>query len=140
MLTKETSPLPDDPNATYDCVGLVNGQCFASPEWRHVFTTTYDSNSFWAITGRWRFYDEVQYDQTTDLIANDNLSDESYFDLSGIVRFMGNHDIRFGVNNILDEEPPLVGGTLVGGINNANTLALYDQLGRYLFSNVTFRW
>lgn len=140
MLTKETSPLPDDPNATYDCVGLVNGQCFASPEWRHVFTATYDSNSFWAVTGRWRFYDEVYYDQTTDLIANDNLSRENYFDLSGIIRFMGNHDVRFGVNNILDEEPPLVGGTLVGGINNANTLALYDQLGRYLFSNVTFRW
>ena len=140
MMTKETSPLPDDPNATYDCVGLVNGQCFASPEWRHVFTATYDSNSFWAVTGRWRFYDEVYYDQTTDLIANDNLSKENYFDLSGIIRFMGNHDFRFGVNNVLDEEPPLVGGTLVGGINNANTLALYDQLGRYVFSNVTFRW
>jgi outer membrane receptor protein involved in Fe transport len=140
MLTKETSPLPDDPNATYDCVGLVNGQCFPSPEWRHVFTATYDSNSFWAVTGRWRFYDEVFYDQTTDLIANDNLKTESYLDLSGVIRFMGNHDFRFGVNNILDEEPPLVGGTLVGGINNANSLAIYDQLGRYLFSNVTFRW
>ncbi|HET6592118.1 MAG TPA: hypothetical protein VFG48_04330, partial [Xanthomonadales bacterium] len=60
--------------------------------------------------------------------------------LNGVIRFMGNHDLRFGVNNVLDEEPPLVGGTLVGGINNANSLAIYDQLGRYFFGNVTFRW
>lgn len=140
MMTKETSPLPGDENATYDCVGLVNGQCFPTPEWRHTATATYDSNSFWAVTGRWRFYDEVYYDGTIDLIANDNLKTMSYLDLSAIIRFMGNHDFRFGVNNVLDEESPLVGGTLVGGINNANSLAIYDQLGRYLFGNVTLRW
>jgi outer membrane receptor protein involved in Fe transport len=140
MMTKETTPLPSAPESAYDCVGLVSGRCFASPEWRHVASATYDSNEWWAITGRWRYYDEVTYPDTVDQIANDNLKVEQYFDLSAIVRFMGNHDVRFGVNNVLDEEPPLVGGTLVGGINNANSLALYDQLGRYFFANATFRW
>jgi len=140
MMTKETTPLPSAPETAYDCVGLVSGRCFASPEWRHVASATYDSNEWWAVTGRWRYYDELTYPDTTDLIANGNLDVEQYFDLSAIIRFMGNHDVRFGVNNLLDEEPPLVGGTLTGGINNANTIAIYDQLGRYFFGNVTFRW
>jgi outer membrane receptor protein involved in Fe transport len=140
MMTKETTPLPNDENTTYDCVGLVNGQCFPTPEWRHTASLTYDSNGMWAATARWRFYDEVEYDGTVDLIANDNLGRMNYLDLSGVIRFMGNHDFRLGVNNVFDEEPPLVGGTLVGGINNANSLAIYDQLGRYFFGNVTFRW
>ena len=140
MMTKETTPIPNEPTSTYDCVGLVNGQCFPTPEWRHTASVTYDSNGFWAATARWRYYDEITYDGSVDLIANDNLDVMNYLDLNGVIRFMGNHDLRFGVNNVLDEEPPLVGGTLVGGINNANSLAIYDQLGRYFFGNVTFRW
>jgi outer membrane receptor protein involved in Fe transport len=140
MLTKETTPIPGDLNSIYDCVGIVNTQCFPTPEWRHVAATTYDSESWWAITGRWRFYDDVFYDGTADVIANDQIETTNYFDVSAVFRFMANSDVVIGVNNILDDEPPLVGNTLSGGINNANSLALYDQLGRYLFGNVTFRW
>jgi outer membrane receptor protein involved in Fe transport len=141
MLTKETTPLPGVASSTYDCVGIVNPTCAQpTPDWRHVAATTYDSESWWAITGRWRYYDDVFYDGTADLIANDQIETTNYFDVSAVFRFMSNSDVVVGVNNILDEEPPLVGGTLSGGINNANSLAIYDQLGRYLFGNVTFRW
>ena len=47
-------------------------------------------------------------------------------------------DIVMGVNNILDEEPPLMGNTLS---TNANTVVgFYDTLGMFLFANVTFRF
>jgi len=140
MLTKETTPLPDVPTSTYDCVGLVNGSCFASPEWRHVASVGYDMNSWWSVTARWRFYDTVKYDGSTDVIANTGigLSAQSYLDLNASFRFMENHDVTIGVNNVLDEEPPMVGGTLA---SNANTVAgFYDTLGRYLYGNVTLRW
>lgn len=138
MLTKETTPLPDDPSTTFDCVGLVNGSCFASPEWRHVASVAYDMNSWWSVTARWRFFDAIEYDGDTDLIASDNLTAQSYFDLNASVRFMENHDITFGVNNVFDKSPPLVGGTLS---TNANSVAgFYDTLGRYLYGNVTLRW
>jgi len=142
MLTKEETPIPNAAFSTYDCVGIVNTTCdlVPTPEWRHVASATYDSNSFWAVTARWRYFDEVFYDGTTDLIANDEIKDVSYLDLSGVIRFMGTHDVTFGVNNVFDETPPLVGGTLSGGDNNANTLRIYDPLGRYLFANVTLRW
>jgi outer membrane receptor protein involved in Fe transport len=142
MLTKEETPIPGDATSTYDCVGIINTTCdlVPTPEWRHVASATYDSNTFWAVTARWRYFDDVFYDGTTDLIANDEIKDFSYLDLSGVIRFMDTHDVTFGVNNVFDETPPLVGGTLSGGDNNANTLRIYDPLGRYLFANVTLRW
>ena len=51
---------------------------------------------------------------------------------------MENSDIVVGVNNVLDEEPPLLGATIA---TNANTVAgFYDTLGRYLFMKATLRF
>lgn len=141
MLSKETTPIPGDNTSTFDCVGEISDICYPSPEWRHVASATYDSNSFWAVTGKWRYYDGVKYYGTDDLIANRNLNGaQQYFDASAVFRFMETHDVIIGVNNILDEEPPMVGNTL-SGWGNANQIAgFYDSLGRYFFGNVTFRW
>ncbi len=139
MLTKETTSLPADPNSAYDCVGTISTRCFPSPEWRHTASVAYDSNEFWSVTGRWRYFQGVDYDGTTDTIAQANMSkSQNYFDLNAIFRFMGSHDVTLGVNNVFDKEPPMVGGTLT---TNANTIAgFYDTLGRYLYANATFRF
>ena len=138
MLTKETQPLPGDDSATYDCVGIASTDCFASPEWRHTLGIGYDSNEWWSVGARWRYLGSVDYEGTDDLIAAKNLSSQSYFDVNATFRFLENSDLVLGVNNVLDEEPPLVGGTLS---TNANTYAgFYDTLGMFLFANVTFRF
>jgi outer membrane receptor protein involved in Fe transport len=138
MLTKETTPIPSVPSSIYDCVDRINPQCFPTPEWRHTASVTYDSNEWWAVTGRWRYYQDMFYDGVTDVIANDNIGDEQYLDVSAVFRFMDTHDLVVGMNNILDEEPPLVGGSVT---TNANTVSgFWDTLGRYMFANVTFRW
>ena len=144
MLTKEVEILPGEKN---DCVGLISTRCFATPEWRHTLTASYDSNDFWAVTARWRYFDGVDYDggltgsksPGTDAIAQGNLSgSESYLDLNATFRFLGNSELLVGVNNVLDEAPPLVGGTLS---SNANAVAgFYDTLGQYLFAQATFRF
>jgi iron complex outermembrane recepter protein len=139
MMTKETTPLPADPTSAYDCVGVVSTRCFASPEWRHTATISYDSNEWWSLEGRWRYFGGIDYDGATDTIAQAELSkSQSYFDLNGVFQFMENSDITVGVNNVLDEEPPMVGGTLT---TNANTIAgFYDTLGRFLFAKATVRF
>ena len=144
MLTKEVEILPGE---DYDCVGLVSTRCFASPEWRHTLSATYDSNSWWAATARWRYFGGVDYDgalsggrsEGADTIAQDNLDGgESYLDLNATFRFMGDSELLVGINNVLDEAPPLVGGTLS---SNANAIAgFYDTLGQYLFAQATFRF
>jgi iron complex outermembrane receptor protein len=139
MLKREITPLPADPNSTYDCVGVISTRCYPAPEWRHTISTQYDSNEWWSVTARWRFFDGVDYDGSTDVIAQDEMSkSQNYIDLSAVFRFMENHDVTVGVNNILDKEPPMVGGTLT---TNANTIAgYYDTLGRYLYAQATFRF
>jgi len=144
MLTKEVEILPGE---DYDCVGLISTRCFPTPEWRHTLTARYDSNEWWAVTARWRYFDGVDYDgaltssrsEGADKIAQGNLSgSESYLDLNATFRFLGDSELLVGINNVLDEAPPLVGGTLS---SNANAIAgFYDTLGQYLFAQATFRF
>ena len=48
-----------------------------------------------------------------------------------------NASVRVGINNILDEEPPLVGGTLS---TNANSIAgFYDTFGRFMYGKLTYK-
>jgi outer membrane receptor protein involved in Fe transport len=139
MLDRTVTPFPANPDSAYDCVGLISTRCYPAPEWRHTLSTQYDSNEWWSVTARWRYFDGVEYDGTADLIAAKNMKgSQNYFDLSAVFRFMENHDVTVGVNNVFDKEPPMVGGTLT---TNANTIAgFYDTLGRYLFAQATFRF
>jgi len=142
MIDKITTPLPNDPDSAYNCVGYISPQCYPSPEWRHTATATWDSGSWWAVTGRWRFLDSVKYDGTTDLrlVENGGIGSQNYFDLNGVVRFMETNDFVFGVNNVFDKEPPLM-GSAVNVASNGNTIVgFYEPLGRYLYANVTLRW
>ena len=120
-------------------MGLVSTRCFASPDWRHTASATYDSDEWWSLTLRWRYFAGVDYDGDVDSIAQKEMSaGENYFDLSASFRFMESNDVVIGVNNIMDEEPPMVGDSLT---TSANTIGgFYDMLGRYIYGNVTFRF
>jgi len=138
MLKKETTKIANDPDSTYDCVGVISEQCWPAPKWRHTATASYDSNGFWAATARWRYFGKVDYEGTRDLIAADSLGAQNYLDLNAVFRFMQTHDVVIGVNNVFDKAPPMLGNTLGTG---GNTYAgFYDTLGRYFYANVTLRW
>ena len=132
---------------TYDCSGLISSRCYPQPEWRHTLEASYDSNNFWAVTARWRYFGGVDYDGSLTNGKSDGIdtivqgeadSGESYLDLNATFRILGNTELLVGINNILDEEPPLVGGSLS---SNANAIAgFYDTLGQYLFAQATFRF
>jgi outer membrane receptor protein involved in Fe transport len=140
-IEKETTPLPDAPETAYDCQGTISPQCYPNPKWRHTANATYDSTDWWAVTARWRYFGEVDYDGTTDLLVTENGSlgrAINYFDLNAVFRFMDTNDVIVGVNNVFDKAPPLMGSTLA---TNGNTIVgFYDTLGRYIYANVTLRW
>lgn len=139
----EVQPLPDvEVGGKFDCAGIYGGSCQsnfgsgANPEWRHKASATW-SQDVWGITGTWRFYDEVTLFGSDGSGINGTLDNQSYFDLSGRVQALENVSLRAGVNNILDEDPPLssVVGTAPG---NGNTYPqVYDALGRYIFMGAT---
>ncbi|MGB5492765.1 MAG: TonB-dependent receptor, partial [Woeseiaceae bacterium] len=134
METKTYKPIQGDSSADYDCVGLLNTDCFATPDWRSVVSATYDQGTAWSTNLRWRTMGEVSYDGTADTIADGNLDTQHYIDLSLGYELNDNMAFILGINNIVDEEPPLVGGTLQSNGNAPN--GNYDILGRQIFLNV----
>lgn len=142
LLTKETTPIANNKDTAYDCVGLISEQCYPAPEWRHSFGVSYDSNEWWSVGMKWRYIGSVDYKDSTDEIAKKNLSSAfNYLDVNATFRFLENSDVIVGINNITDEEPPLLGSTVGNAWGNANTVAgFYDTLGMFGFVNVTFRF
>lgn len=141
MSKKEYDPIPGDDSAKYDCAGEVSVDCFAQPNWRHSFNVSYTTGDWWTVDAKWRFYGSVDYTlDTTDTltIENGGIDSQSYLDLKASFDVTDNLSVLVGVNNALDKEPPMVGGTLS---SNANTVAgFYDTLGRYLHASATLRF
>ena len=106
-----------------------------TPEWRwnlvSTWTTPWDST----ITGTLRYMGEVEElnDGPTDLDA------VTYLDVATSWDVLDNVTVRFGINNLLDEEPEIIPNA-PSGIGNGNTFpGSYDTLGRYVFAGVTYR-
>ena len=142
----KTSPLPGDPE--YDCSGLYGTTCGTpNPEWRHKFRVNWATPFFGDLQVglQWRYFSEVTLDafdsdpqlNSVDLQypTDETLASQSYFDLTASFKVRDNYTIRMGVNNVLDEDPPLIGGSACPtGPCNGNTYAqVYDAAGRYLF-------
>ncbi|MGS2720480.1 TonB-dependent receptor domain-containing protein [Paraglaciecola aestuariivivens] len=141
MTKKEYDPIPGDDSAKYDCAGEVSVNCFAQPEWRHSLSVTYTTGEWWSVDAKWRYYGDVGYNlESTDTLTvnNGGIDAQSYLDLKASFDVNENLGVLVGVNNVLDKEPPMVGGTLS---SNANTVAgFYDTLGRYLHASATYRF
>jgi outer membrane receptor protein involved in Fe transport len=139
--------------AAYDCAGLFGPTCqTVNPVWRHQFRITW--NTPWNVLAslQWRYIGGTSLDANstqptlallTQLAgqggfsaADNNLAAVNYLDLSGAWRVNTNLTIRAGINNILDQDPPVVSQTIVG-IGEPNTYPTYDLLGRQLFISAT---
>jgi len=97
-----------------------------------------DAEGLFSVTGTWRHFSEVEIAGGDDGTINGVLDAQNYFDLSGSWNATDYMSLRLGVNNVLDEDPPLssVVGTAPG---NGNTYPqVYDALGRYIFMGATF--
>ena len=129
--TQELDGAPID-----DCKGKWGSICeYPTPDFRNNMRLTWLTP--WNITGSlaWRHISEVE-----DVNENVDLDSIDYFDVAGIWDiFDETASIRLGVNNVLDEEPPIAGGA-AGPSNNGNGNVfpgMYDALGRYWYLGVT---
>jgi len=139
MLKREVNPVPGNDTLKYDCVGTISEKCFAAPKNRATIGVNYDSNEWWSVGARVRYFSGVEYIGTADKIAKANMDKaQTYLDLNASFRFMDGWDASVGISNFTDKEPPMVGDGLS---TNANTISgFYDSLGRYLFAEVTARF
>jgi outer membrane receptor protein involved in Fe transport len=72
--------------------------------------------------------------------AYTKLRAQDHFDVATVLRVRKALELRIGVNNLLDRQPPLVvSNTAAGdGPYNANTYPTwYDPLGRFVFAGLS---
>ena len=123
----------------YDCVGKYGNDCFTpTPEWRHRaranWATPWDGVD---LSATWRYIGSVDLDTGETGRVDSTLDAQNYFDLAGTWSAKDWVSFRFGVNNVLDDDPPLSAST--GTTGNGNTYPqTYDALGRYFFVGATF--
>jgi len=148
----------------YDCAGLYGPTCSGAtvasgapmPKWRHKMRTTLNMKNGIGVSLQWRMVGKVTAETLDDsatlagafpLDPGLHIKAQHYFDLATTYSFGDHYQFRLGVNNILDNDPPLVtgGSAALGGSNlcpagpcNGNTYpGTWDALGRYIYAGVT---
>jgi iron complex outermembrane receptor protein len=157
LLSTETTPLPGA--HTYDCAGLYGNTCqTVNPRWRHNLRTTWSTPWDFDVALTWRFIGSVKLDNNDsdptlqgaehrDPGTGEPLYKAfgaefptfSYFDLAGTWNATEDIQVRLGINNVLDKDPPLGTVEVVGG-GAANTYSTYDIMGRQVFMSVTAKF
>lgn len=135
----EIQTLPDAPFVDY-AGSILNTQVdifsSARPTWKGTAAIRYGDGGF-DIGGRWRYIGSMVNANGVGVVNNTlpRTASISYFDLDAGVRIGRRFDLRAGVTNLFDREPPeSVPGTTSGYSYDLNT---YDLIGRRLF--VSFR-
>ena len=133
----------------YDCAGLYGSDCGTpNPEWRHTARVTWNTPWNVGLSLGWRYFDSVLLDNTSSNpllvgVVNDvdkELDAQNYIDVAATWNFMENYEVRFGINNVMDDDPP-VSAQVGAGAGNGNTYPqVYDALGRYMFMGVTAKF
>lgn len=133
----------------YDCVGKWGNASVCgvpTPEWRHRARASWTTPWNVEVNATWRYFGEVQRETITPFpgtlvppTGNNSIGStwdaEHYFDLAGNLTVFENVNLRFGVNNVLDNDPPIGTNT---NTSNGNTFPQsYDSLGRYFFLGAT---
>jgi outer membrane receptor protein involved in Fe transport len=141
-----------DQNASFlpanDCVGLVGNICLRPlPKWQFIQTSQFNSGPLTVLL-RWRYLGKITQDaialggDPASDYAVPTIGDRHYFDLSASYNINDNFTFRFGVNNLLNSKPPIVGNDYGGTTENSgNTFPqTYDPLGRRFFIGATAKF
>ena len=143
-----------------DCAGSYGSTCTTlggstnpNPKWRHKLRFTWNTPFEYGwlgnlgLSAQWRYFAAVDLDATSSQPAltgavpatDAKFAARSYLDLLATFKLKDNYAFRMGVNNVLDQDPPLTGANnCPTGACNQNVYAqVYDTLGRYVFVGLT---
>jgi outer membrane receptor protein involved in Fe transport len=130
---------------SYDCAGLFGATCdgSANPTWRHNLRVTWEMPWELQLSAQWRFIGRTSFDNNSPQISLQNqeigffdpvlthIPNYSYLDLTANWGVSGHVQVRAGVNNVFDKDPPLL--PVLFTPSPLNTLPTYDIVGREVF-------
>ncbi len=148
MMKNTTQPLPGAP--TYDCAGLFGHTCqTVAPRWRHIFNATWATPWNVDLGANWRYIGKVGLDNndpdpslfqaedgTLNLI-NAKIPAISYLDLTAKWNVTKQFELRAGINNVLDKDPPVASFDITSG--GVNWYSTYDSLGRQMYLSFSLK-
>jgi outer membrane receptor protein involved in Fe transport len=151
--TYEYVEQPVSGGGTFNCEGQYGSdKCILPrPRWRHKVRMTWTPPMPFTLSFQWRFIDSLRFDgnsanpflsQGVYNAADAKLPVMNYLDISATYRIRDGLTARFGVNNVLDANAPVVDSNVFPAsgpaFGNGNTFpGLYDALGREFFFGVT---
>jgi iron complex outermembrane receptor protein len=165
LLHDTFSPFPGA--GSFDYAGLFGStnqpaQGSVNPHWRHNLRLTWDTPWNVLLSAQWRFIGPTSYDNnsTNPLLQgkegasgggnnppffyndyNARITGWSYLDLTAVWHAWKGLDVRAGVTNLLDKDPPVIPSSDISGNSGpANSWAAYDYLGRQLFVAFTAKF
>ncbi len=140
LIAKDFTPFPGgDP---IECAGFVGVACkdatvAVNPSYRHRFLTMWRTPANIDLAVTWRFQTSVDNISGSEL--EPGFDSYSYLDLSANLQVTESVNLRAGVNNLLDNDPPLF--TSAGtGTGNGNTFPGTYDIGRFMFVGANFRF
>ncbi|MDE2474393.1 MAG: TonB-dependent receptor [Alphaproteobacteria bacterium] len=146
-LTSKTQTLPTQP--VYDCAGLFGNTCQSPlPVWRHLVRVSWLSPWDVTLSMQWRFIGGTGLDSNTSQAAltsgtfdalNARIPAFSYFDFNAIWDLDPHLELRAGITNAFDKDPPII-SNLITGTGTPNTYNTYDLLGRTVYLALTSRF
>ncbi len=123
-----------------ECAGFFGNACAfdVTPEYRHRALVGWDTPWGFKTSLTWRHYgssDNINGDNAADV--DRQLDSTDYFDLSVNFSLGDNLNIRTGVLNMLNEEPPV---SVSSGppLGNGNTFPSIYDTGRYFFLGANY--
>lgn len=137
-VTDENTLVPFDGGTPITCAGEFGADCGEPiPEYKHRFTTKW-ANGPWTAQLLWRYIGSVNDDEGLGFqVAVEEIDPVNYFDVSGSYEVNDFVTLTAGIDNLLDEEPPILGDNQ----EQANTYpATYDVFGRTYFFKATTRF
>ncbi|HEY3785236.1 MAG TPA: TonB-dependent receptor [Steroidobacteraceae bacterium] len=151
------TPYPGAPS--FDCAGLFGSTCTSitegsvNPRWRHNLRVTWETPLDVLLSAQWRFISSTTFDNNsgnpTLHFAEEGAFDQynaripsySYLDLTAVWHAMKQLEVRAGVTNVLDKDPPIVPSfDITGNAGPANSFGAYDYLGRQIFIAFTLKF
>lgn len=142
-LTAKSQPTSSE--AVYDCVGYFGNTCGSPlPSWRHHFRATWETPWDVSLAMTWRYIGGSSLDKTSSqssLAGNPGtyrtkIQPYNYFDLALTWDVVKGMEMRAGMNNIFDLDPPIISNKITGS-GTPNTYNNYDMLGRTIFLSLT---
>ena len=139
----DNSFIPVPGEARRQCAGKFgfNLPCGApTPKWKWTSRVAWADGPL-TTSIRWRYIGKTNDDTPggtdVDGFTTETLKAANYFDLAFALNVTDNATMTFGINNLLDKKPQLIGSSQA---EQANTFpSTYDPLGRDFFFSVDFK-